>query len=105
MAMLTYVLGGISLTLGLLAAVFWTIVLAHPLGRLRRVTRIRAAGTPAARHQVGRNLVSSLGLALLGGLILLRAASDAPGWLALIVGASLLAWQFGPPLAARVRRA
>ncbi|MBV9794302.1 MAG: hypothetical protein JO016_10215 [Actinobacteria bacterium] len=103
--MLTYVLGGISLTLGLLAAVFWTIVLAHPLGRLRRVTRIRAATSSAARRRVRRNLASSLGLALLGALVLFSATSLTIGWLALGAGVALAVWQFGPPLAARVRRA
>jgi Flp pilus assembly protein TadB len=105
MTMLTYVPGGVSLAIGLLTAAIWAIALLSPSRRLRRATRIRAATTPAARHQVRRNLASSLGLALLGALILISTASPPVGWLAAAAGALLVIWQLGPPLAARVRRA
>lgn len=98
MSVLMYVIGGASIAVGVLAAGRYLLSLttgARWPRRLRRVARISPATKPGARRRAWNDFGGSLGLVLVGTLLLLGVNDATARWLGAIAGTALLISQLG----------
>jgi hypothetical protein len=93
MSELVYAIGGLAIAAGGLAAGWYLISL----------FRIRQA-KPVVRRRAWTGFGCSLGLVLVGALLVLSADDRAASWLGAITATALLIWQLGAMLQSRAQR-
>jgi hypothetical protein len=107
MSVLMYVIGGGSIAVGVLAAGRYLLSLTTGAAwhrRLRHAARISPAAKPGARREAWNNVGSSLGLVLVGTLLLLGVNDETARWAGAIAATALLIWQLGSMLRSHAQR-
>jgi hypothetical protein len=106
MSVLVYVIAGVSIAAGGLAAGWYLLSLAAKpaWSRLRHLARVSPASKPLARRGAWNNFGSALALVLVGTLLLLGVNDKTASWLGSIAVTALLFWQLASMLMSRVQR-
>jgi len=107
MPVLFYVVGGLSIAVGALAAARSLLSLAGGPAwptRLRHRANIRPVTKPRARRRAWNDFGIRLGSVLTGTLLVLSAGNPGAGRLTLIAVTALLAWQLASGLTHHMQR-
>ena len=94
MSVLVYVISGLSIAAGALAAVWW----------VRTLTSVGPAAKRGGRREIWNNAGLSLGLVLVGTLLLLSVHDQTASRLAAVAATALLIWQLAAIRASHARR-
>ena len=104
MSVLFYVVGGLSIAVGALAAARSLLSLAAWPTRLRHRVNIRPVTKPRARRRAWNDFGIRLGSVLTGTLLVLSVGNPGAGRLTLIAVTALLAWQLASGLTHHIQR-